>query len=34
MTVSASRWDLTNVYPSLDSKQFKAATKKYKSKKN
>ena len=31
MTVSASRWDLTNVYPSLDSKQFKAATKKYKS---
>ena len=31
MTVSAPRWDLTNVYPSLDSKQFKAAIKKYKS---
>ena len=31
MTVSASRWDLTNVYPALDSKQFKAAIKKYKS---
>lgn len=31
MTISASRWDLTNVYPSLDSKQFKSATKKYKS---
>ncbi|NWF63148.1 MAG: M3 family oligoendopeptidase [Chloroflexi bacterium] len=30
MTVSASRWDLTNVYPSLDSKQFKSAMKKYK----
>lgn len=31
MTVPVSRWDLTNVYPSLDSKQFKAAIKKYKS---
>ncbi len=31
MTVSAPRWDLTNVYPSLDSKQFKSAIKKYKS---
>lgn len=31
MTVSAPRWDLTNVYPSLDSKQFKTAIKKYKS---
>jgi pepF/M3 family oligoendopeptidase len=25
MSVSAPRWDLTNVYPSLDSKEFKAA---------
>lgn len=31
MTVSASRWDLTNVYPSLESKEFKSAIKKYKS---
>ena len=31
MTLSAPRWDLTNVYPSLDSKQFKNAVKKYKS---
>ena len=31
MTVSASRWDLSNVYPALDSKQFKSAIKKYKS---
>ncbi|NOH01118.1 MAG: hypothetical protein HND47_03655 [Chloroflexi bacterium] len=31
MTVSAPRWDLTNVYPTLDSKQFKNAVKKYKS---
>jgi pepF/M3 family oligoendopeptidase len=31
MSISASRWDLTNVYPSLDSKQFKSAVKKYKS---
>lgn len=29
MTVSAPRWDLTNVYPSLDSKQYKNAVKKY-----
>ncbi len=31
MTVSVPRWDMTNVYPSLDSKQFKSAVKKYKS---
>lgn len=31
MTVSAPRWDMTNVYPALDSKQFKNAVKKYKS---
>lgn len=31
MTVSATRWDLTNVYPALDSKQFKNAFKQYKS---
>lgn len=31
MSVSAPRWDLTNVYPALDSKQFKSAVKKYKS---
>ena len=31
MTISATRWDLTNVYPSLASKEFKAAVKKYKS---
>ena len=30
MTISASRWDLTNVYPSLESKEFKNAIKKYK----
>src|SRR5688572_11334413 len=30
MTTSAPRWDLTNVYPSLDSKQFKNAFKQYK----
>lgn len=30
MTVSATRWDLTNVYPSLESKEFKNAIKKYK----
>lgn len=29
MTISAPRWDLTNVYPSLDSKQYKNAVKKY-----
>ncbi len=31
MTTTTPHWDLTNVYPSLDSKQFKAAVKKYKS---
>ncbi len=30
MTVSAPRWDLTNVYPSLDSKKFKNAIKSFK----
>ncbi len=30
MSDTPTRWDLTNVYPSLDSKQFKAAFKKYK----
>lgn len=30
MTVSAPRWDLTNIYPSLDSKQFKTAIKTFK----
>ena len=30
MTISAPHWDLTNVYPSLDSKQFKNAMKQYK----
>jgi pepF/M3 family oligoendopeptidase len=29
MTVSAPRWDMTNVYPALDSKQFKSAIKNY-----
>ena len=32
MTISAHRWDLTNVYPSLESKEFKRAIKQYKSK--
>jgi len=31
MTASAPRWDMTNVYPSLESKEFKNAIKKYKS---
>ena len=31
MTISAPRWDLTNVYPSLESKEFKNAMKEYKS---
>ena len=31
MTISAPRWDLTNVYPSLDSRAYKNALKKYKS---
>ena len=30
MTVSAPRWDLTNVYPALESKEFQNAVKKYK----
>jgi pepF/M3 family oligoendopeptidase len=30
MTISAPRWDLSNVYPSLESKQFKAAIDDYK----
>lgn len=29
MTVSAPRWDMTNVYPSLNSKPYKNAVKKY-----
>ncbi|HEX5943339.1 MAG TPA: hypothetical protein VFY66_13745, partial [Anaerolineales bacterium] len=31
MTISAPRWDLTNVYPSLESPEFQNAIKKYKS---
>ena len=31
MTITAPRWDMTNVYPSLESKEFKSAIKKYKS---
>jgi pepF/M3 family oligoendopeptidase len=31
MTTSAPRWDMTNIYPSLDSKQFKNAVKTFKS---
>jgi pepF/M3 family oligoendopeptidase len=30
MTISAPRWDLTNIYPSLESREFKNAIKKYK----
>ncbi len=30
MTISAPRWDLTNVYPSLESEKFKAAVTDYK----
>src|SRR6185503_14403639 len=30
MTISAPRWDLSNVYPSLGSKEFKAAVDDYK----
>ena len=30
MTVSAPRWDLSNVYPSLESKEFKSAVEDYK----
>lgn len=29
MTISAPRWDMTNVYPSLESKEFKNAMKEY-----
>ncbi|RIK31232.1 MAG: oligoendopeptidase F [Anaerolineae bacterium] len=29
MTISAPRWDMTNVYPSLESKEFKNAMKDY-----
>lgn len=31
MTLPAPRWDMTNVYPSLDSRQYKNAVKTYKS---
>ena len=30
MSISAPRWDLTNVYPSLESDEFKAAVEEYK----
>src|SRR5512138_3340092 len=30
MTISAPRWDLTNVYPSLESQEFQAAVDDYK----
>jgi pepF/M3 family oligoendopeptidase len=30
MTTSAPRWDLTNVYPALESREFQSAIKKYK----
>src|ERR1041385_2498746 len=30
MTISAPHWVLSNVYPSLESKEFKSAVKKYK----
>jgi len=30
MTISVPRWDLTNVYPSLESKEFQNAIKRYK----
>ena len=30
MSISAPRWDLTNVYPSLESKEFQNAVKEYK----
>ena len=32
MSISAPRWDLSNVYPSLDSNEFKAAVEDYKKK--
>lgn len=31
MTISAPHWDMTNIYPSLESKEFKKAIKQYKS---
>lgn len=31
MTISAPRWDMTNVYPALESKEFKNAVKEYNS---
>ena len=30
MTISAPRWDVSNIYPSLESKEFQAAVKDYK----
>ena len=30
MTITSARWDLTNVYPSLESKEFQDAIKDYK----
>ena len=30
MTISAPRWDLSNIYPSLESKEYKAALDDYK----
>ena len=30
MTISAPRWDMSNIYPSLESKEFQAAVKDYK----
>jgi pepF/M3 family oligoendopeptidase len=32
MTVSAPHWDVSNIYPSLESKEFKAAVKQYRKK--
>lgn len=31
MPITAPHWDMTNVYPSLDSREFKSAVRKYKS---
>ena len=31
MTITSARWDLTNVYPSLESKEFQNAIQDYKS---
>jgi hypothetical protein len=30
MSIPAPRWDLTNVYPSLESKEFQSAVDKFK----